>query len=63
MILFGLFTVLEDSGYMARISFLSDRLMRSVGLNGQSVLPMISGVACAVAAVMERVTWQRMLLP
>ena len=35
MILFGLITLLEDSGYMARISFLSDRLMRSVGLNGK----------------------------
>ena len=38
MILFGLITLLEDTGYMARISFLSDRLMRSVGLNGKSIL-------------------------
>jgi len=53
MILFGLITVLEDSGYMARISFLSDRLMRSVGLNGKSVMPMISGFACAVPAIMS----------
>lgn len=52
MILFGLITVLEDSGYMARISFLSDRLMRTVGLNGKSVMPMISGFACAVPAIM-----------
>jgi len=52
MILFGLITLLEDSGYMARISFLSDRLMRSVGLNGKSVMPMISGFACAVPAIM-----------
>ncbi len=51
-ILFGFITILEDSGYMARISFLTDRLMRSVGLNGRSVMPLISGMACAVPAVM-----------
>ncbi|MEY3188401.1 MAG: ferrous iron transport protein, partial [Bacteroidota bacterium] len=39
MILFGLITLLEDTGYMARISFLSDKLMRKVGLNGKSVMP------------------------
>ncbi|HEY2727790.1 MAG TPA: ferrous iron transporter B, partial [Parafilimonas sp.] len=38
MILFGLITLLEDTGYMARISFLSDKLMRKVGLNGKSVM-------------------------
>jgi ferrous iron transport protein B len=53
MILFGIITILEDSGYMARISFLSDRLMRKVGLNGKSVMPMISGFACAVPAIMS----------
>lgn len=53
MILFGLVTVLEDTGYMARISFLSDKLMRKVGLNGKSVMPMISGFACAVPAIMS----------
>ena len=53
MILFGLVTLLEDTGYMARISFLSDRLMRKVGLNGKSVMPMISGFACAVPAIMS----------
>ena len=52
MILFGLITVLEDTGYMARISFLSDKLMRKVGLNGKSLMPMISGYACAVPAIM-----------
>jgi ferrous iron transport protein B len=52
MILFGLISVLEDTGYMARISFLSDKLMRKVGLNGKSVMPMISGFACAVPAIM-----------
>ncbi|MGZ8509465.1 MAG: ferrous iron transport protein B [Chitinophagaceae bacterium] len=52
-ILFGIITILEDTGYMARISFLTDRLMRSVGLNGKSVMPMISGFACAIPAVMS----------
>lgn len=53
MILFGLITILEDSGYMARISFLTDKLMRKVGLNGKSVMPMISSFACAVPAIMS----------
>src|SRR4029077_6650886 len=52
MILFGLITLLEDTGYMARISFLSDKLMRKVGLNGKSVMPMISGFACTSPAIM-----------
>lgn len=58
MILFGMITILEDSGYMARISFLTDRLMRSVGLNGRSVMPLISGMACAVPAIMATRTIQ-----
>jgi len=58
MILFGLITVLEDSGYMARISFLTDRIMRSAGLNGRSVMPLISGMACAVPAIMATRTIQ-----
>jgi ferrous iron transport protein B len=53
MLLFGLITLLEDSGYMARISLLSDRTMRKSGLNGKSVMPMISGFACAVPAIMS----------
>jgi len=53
MILFGLITMLEDSGYMARIGFLSDRMMRKAGLNGKSVMPIISGFACAVPAIMS----------
>ncbi len=52
-ILFGLINILEDTGYMARISFLSDKLMRKSGLNGKSVMPMISGFACAVPAIMS----------
>mgnify|MGYP002654953842 CR=1 FL=1 len=53
MILFGLITLLDETGYMARISFLTDKLMRKVGLNGKSVMPMISGFACAVPAIMS----------
>ncbi len=53
MILFGLITIIEDTGYMARISFLTDKLMRKVGLNGKSVMPMISSFACAVPAIMS----------
>jgi ferrous iron transport protein B len=53
MILFGVITLLEDTGYMARISFLTDKLMRKVGLNGKSVMPMISAYACAVPAIMS----------
>lgn len=51
-ILFGFINLLEDTGYMARISFLTDRLMRATGLNGRSVMPMISGMACAIPAIM-----------
>jgi ferrous iron transport protein B len=58
MILFGFITILEDTGYMARISFLTDRIMRSAGLNGRSVMPLISGMACAVPAIMATRTIQ-----
>lgn len=51
-ILFGFLAILEDTGYMARITFLMDRLMRKVGLNGKSVVPMIGGLACAVPSIM-----------
>lgn len=53
VILFGIISILEDTGYMARISFLMDKLMRKVGLNGKSVMPMISGFACAIPAIMS----------
>ncbi len=53
MILFGLITILEETGYMARIGFLTDKIMRKVGLNGKSVMPMISAFACAVPAIMS----------
>ncbi|NOY94689.1 MAG: ferrous iron transport protein B [Deltaproteobacteria bacterium] len=43
---------LEDSGYLARVAFVIDRLMRSVGLHGRAFVPLLSGFACAVPAVM-----------
>jgi ferrous iron transport protein B len=43
---------LEDSGYMARASFVMDKVMRPFGLNGKSVIPLISGTACAVPSIM-----------
>ncbi len=51
--LFMFIAILEDTGYMARVSFLMDNLMRKFGLNGRSVIPLISGVACAVPAIMS----------
>ena len=51
-ILFGFIAILEDTGYMARITFLTDKLMRKVGLSGKSVVPMIGGLACAVPSIM-----------
>lgn len=53
MILFGFITVLEDTGYMTRVSFLMDRLMRRMGMSGKSTLPLVSGMACAVPAIMS----------
>ncbi|MFM8493871.1 MAG: ferrous iron transport protein B [Bacteroidota bacterium] len=51
-LLFFFLGVLEESGYMSRVSFLTDRLMQSVGLNGRSVMPLIGGFACAVPSIM-----------
>jgi len=52
MILFFFIAILESSGYMSRIAFLSDRLLSRFGLNGKSVVPLISGVACSIPAIM-----------
>jgi ferrous iron transport protein B len=52
LILFLFILVLEDSGYMARAAFLMDRLMAKVGLNGRAFIPMLSGYACAIPAIM-----------
>lgn len=51
-ILFGFISILEESGYMARVVFLMDKVMRKFGLNGKSVVPLMSGVACAIPAIM-----------
>lgn len=45
--------LLEDSGYMARVIFLMDRFLRPFGLNGKSIVPLVSGTACAIPAVMS----------
>ena len=52
LILFLFIILLEDSGYLARAAYLMDRTMRSVGLSGQSIIPMISSFACAVPGIM-----------
>ena len=52
LILFLFIIILEDTGYLARAAFLVDRAMRSVGLSGQSVIPLLSSFACAVPAIM-----------
>ncbi len=52
LILFLFIILLEDTGYLARAAFLMDRVMRTVGLSGQSVIPMLSSFACAVPAIM-----------
>lgn len=51
-LLFGFLALLEGSGYMARAVFITDRVMRPLGLNGRSVVPLISGFACAIPAIM-----------
>jgi ferrous iron transport protein B len=51
-ILFAFISILEESGYMARVVFLMDKVMRKFGLNGKSVVPLMSGVACAIPAIM-----------
>ncbi|WP_456867947.1 ferrous iron transport protein B [Galbibacter sp. BG1] len=50
--LFLFISILEESGYMSRVVFLMDRIMRKFGLSGKSVVPLISGTACAIPAVM-----------
>jgi len=51
--LFAFIAFLEDTGYMARVSFITDKLLRKVGLNGRSIIPLLSGAACAVPAIMS----------
>lgn len=52
-ILFAFISILEDTGYMARVTFMMDKIMRKVGLSGKSVVPMIGGLACAVPSIMS----------
>jgi ferrous iron transport protein B len=51
-LLFGFLAILEDTGYMSRVVFLMDRWMRPFGLHGKSIVPLVSGVACAIPGVM-----------
>lgn len=52
-ILFFFMGLLEDTGYMARVSFIMDKMLRSLGLSGKSVVPLLSGAACAIPAIMS----------
>ena len=52
-ILFAFISILEDTGYMARVTFMLDKVMRKVGLSGKSVVPIIGGLACAVPSIMS----------
>ena len=51
--LFLFISILEESGYMSRVVFLMDKIMRKYGLSGKSVVPLISGTACAIPAIMS----------
>ncbi|UII33854.1 ferrous iron transport protein B [Fulvivirga ulvae] len=64
-ILFAFISILEETGYMSRVVFLMDKIMRKFGLNGKSVVPLISGVACAIPAIMATRTienWKERLI-
>lgn len=59
VLLFLLLGLLEDSGYMARAAYLMDRIMKSLGLHGRAFVPMLSGCACAIPAIMATRTMER----
>ncbi|HEU5075050.1 MAG TPA: ferrous iron transport protein B, partial [Polyangiaceae bacterium] len=59
LLLFLFIGVLEDSGYMARVAYLMDRVMRVLGLHGRAFVPMLSGFACAVPAILATRTMER----
>jgi ferrous iron transport protein B len=59
LLLFLFIGLLEDSGYMARVAFLMDRVLKSLGLHGRAFVPMLSGFACAVPAIMATRTMER----
>ncbi|HEY8944074.1 MAG TPA: ferrous iron transport protein B [Polyangiaceae bacterium] len=59
LLLFLFMGLLEDSGYMARVAFLMDRVMKALGLHGRAFVPMLSGFACAVPAILATRTMER----
>jgi ferrous iron transport protein B len=59
VLLFLWIGLLEDSGYMARIAYLMDRVMQSLGLHGRAFVPMLSGYACAIPAILATRTMER----
>jgi ferrous iron transport protein B len=59
LLLFLFIGILEDTGYMARVAFLMDRIMRLFGLSGRAFVPMLSGYACAVPAILATRTMER----
>jgi ferrous iron transport protein B len=64
-ILFLFISILEETGYMSRVVFLMDKIMRRFGMSGKSVIPLISGTACAIPAVMSTRTiagWKERLI-
>jgi len=64
-ILFLFIAILEETGYMSRVVFLMDKIMRRFGMNGKSVIPLISGTACAIPAIMATRTissWKERLI-
>jgi len=64
-ILFLFIAVLEETGYMSRVVFLMDKIMRRFGMNGKSIIPLISGTACAIPAIMATRTissWKERLI-
>lgn len=59
LLLFLFIGLLEDSGYMARVAYLMDRIMRALGLHGRAFVPMLSGFACAIPAILATRTMER----
>ena len=53
MILYTFFSIMEDSGYMARIAFMLDRIFRKFGVSGRAFIPMIMGFGCAIPAMIN----------
>lgn len=51
-LLFGFISILEETGYMTRVMIMTDKIMRKFGLNGKSIVPLISGTACAIPAIL-----------